>query len=131
MRNFCVIFKVIGTRHDAILVRLNQPKVAIWFSHLKNFPNCKNLKVPANYIIGSTNELQEENTCPELEMFTHPKTFQEIYMWKQHDIIYLHFDFYNGACSTSQLNRLQLIVEKLSDRDDFTTLVLMGKFCHI
>ena len=62
-------------------------------------------------------------------MFTHPTTFQEIYMWKQHEIIYLHFDFYNGACSTSQLNRLQLIIEKLSDRDDFTTLVLMGKLC--
>ena len=99
--------EVIGTRHGAILIRLNHPNIAIWFSHMKMFPNCKHLKVPANYLIKSTAELPEEKACPELPMYTHPETFQEIYMWKEDEVIYLHFDFYNGACSTTQLKRLQ------------------------
>jgi putative two-component system hydrogenase maturation factor HypX/HoxX len=118
--------EVIGTRHGAILVRLNNPNIAIWFSHMKMFPNCKHLKVPANHLIKSTAELPEEKACPELPMYTHPETFQEIYMWKEDGIIYLHFDFYNGACSTTQLKRLQAVIENLGYRSDFHTLVLMG-----
>jgi len=38
----------------------------------------------------------------------------------------LHFDFYNGACSTEQLKRLQAAVKEIGRDEDANTVVLMG-----
>ena len=45
----------------------------------------------------------------------------------------MHFDFYNGACSTEQLKRLQAAVKEIGTDDDVNTIVLMGGrtyFCN-
>jgi len=123
--NNCLPGSVIGTRNDAILVKLKEDNHAIWFSHLKEFPNCKHLKVPANYLINCNNFLDTE-ICPLLPYGEYPTTFLEIFKWKQNGFVYLHFDFYNGACSTKQLKRLQAAIKEIGRDAAVQTIVLMG-----
>ena len=45
----------------------------------------------------------------------------------------MHFDFYNGACSTEQLKQLQVAVKEIGREEDANTVVLMGGntyFCN-
>ena len=45
----------------------------------------------------------------------------------------MHFDFYNGACSTEQLKRMQAALKEIGEDDDVNTVVLMGGrtyFCN-
>ena len=89
------------------------------------FPNCKHLKLPANYLIKNTNFLDTE-ICPLLPYGEYPKTFLELFKWKQNGYIFLHFDFYNGACSTKQLNRLQAAIKEIGRDKNANVLILMG-----
>ena len=89
------------------------------------FPNCKHLKLPANYFIKNTNFLNTE-VCPLLPYGEYPKTFLELFKWKRNGYIFLHFDFYNGACSTKQLKRLQAAIKEIGRDQNANVIVLMG-----
>ena len=41
-------------------------------------------------------------------------------------IAYVHSDFYNGAASTSQCERLTAAIQEAGRRDDVSTILLMG-----
>ena len=81
--------------------------------------------MPANYLIKSQNFLDTE-ICPMLHYGEFPNTHFEIFKWKQNGIVFLHFDFYNGACSTSQLKRLQAAIKEIGRDKEVNTIVLMG-----
>ena len=81
--------------------------------------------MPANYLIKSRNHLDTE-ICPLLPYGDFPKTQLEIFKWKKNGIVFLHFDFYNGACSTMQLKRLQAAIKEIGRDKEVNTIVLMG-----
>ena len=81
--------------------------------------------MPANYLIKNENFLDLE-ICPLLPFGKYPETFLEIFKWKQNGNVYLHFNFYNGACSTEQLKRLQKAIEEIGRDDTVSVIVLMG-----
>ena len=81
--------------------------------------------MPANYLIKSRQFLDKE-ICPLLRYGEFPQTHLEIFKWKQNGIVFLHFDFYNGACSTSQLKRLQAAIKEIGRDKEVNTMVLMG-----
>ena len=52
----------------------------------------------------------------EIPFGTYPSSFQEIFYWRWHTVVFLWFDFYNGAMTTHQCNRLSGVLKEL-ERD--------------
>ncbi len=93
---------------------------AIWISHLKEE---ERFKLPSTYVLKNRIEgIQEHRISLFLE--EDRDTFHEIYIRKDEDIIYLYFDFYNGAMNSQQAIRLKYAVEYL--KQECKVLVLMG-----
>jgi putative two-component system protein, hydrogenase maturation factor HypX/HoxX len=81
---------------------------AIWISHLKPKVDGKGggIKLPAAMALGVRAERLPHSALP-ANTKTHHRTFREIRYDEQDSVGYLSFDFYNGAMSTSQCNRLR------------------------
>ncbi len=95
--------QIIARRDNAICIATKNN--AIWITQLK--PAVENgIKVPAVMALG-----EQALNIPEhpISPFENPgyQTWREIRFEKEGDIGYLHFDFYNGAMSTDQCNRLR------------------------
>ncbi|HEY9609904.1 hydrogenase maturation protein [Allocoleopsis sp.] len=81
---------------------------AVWISHLKQKKRGEQsfFKLPAAMVLSEslkdipelTRSLKLSSTC---------KTYKEIWYEEKNDVGYLHFDFYNGAMSADQCNRLK------------------------
>lgn len=99
---------------------------AVWISHIKKKSVGQNIsfKLPATQVLGSTIETITETP---LTAFTrYPgRTFQEIRYEEVEQIGYLYFDFYNGAMSTEQCQRLTKAYLKACQKPT-KVLVLMG-----
>jgi putative two-component system hydrogenase maturation factor HypX/HoxX len=95
--------EVLAQRNGAICIATKNN--AVWITHLKRATE-NAIKVPATLALG---ELAGNIPVSELSPFEHPgyRTWREIRFEKDGDIGYLHFDFYNGAMSTDQCNRLR------------------------
>ncbi|RLA63819.1 MAG: hydrogenase maturation protein [Epsilonproteobacteria bacterium] len=100
--------EILATRNGAIC--LGTTDAAIWITHLKKKGKLT-LKLPATDVI----PLTKESTS----------TYQEIYYEQVQDVGYLYFNFYNGAMSTDQCQRL-LEVYKKALTYPTKVLVLMG-----
>lgn len=93
---------------------------AIWASHLKEEGK---FKLPATYVLkNKIKGIKEERIS--LIHQDDKNTFHEIYIEKKDDIVYLYFDFYNGAMNSEQAIRLKYAVEYL--KEECKVLVLMG-----
>ena len=99
---------------------------AVWITHLKkkSTENQTFLKLPATLV------LQEQlHRLPALPLAAHSvaegKTYREIWYEEQHDVGYLHFDFYNGAMSSEQCMRLREALLYAKQRPT-RVIVLMG-----
>jgi putative two-component system protein, hydrogenase maturation factor HypX/HoxX len=81
---------------------------AIWISHLKPKVDGKGggIKLPAAMALGVRAERLPHSALP-ANTKTHHRTFREIRYDEQDGVGYLSLDFYNGAMSTSQCNRLR------------------------
>jgi putative two-component system protein, hydrogenase maturation factor HypX/HoxX len=128
--------EIVGQRHGAILRVASNGLV--WISHLKRktvkfvpfyqrilkAEKQHSFKLPAAMVLG-----QALNNVPELPIdilyMGKEKTFKEIWYEESNQVGYLHFDFHNGAMSTSQCRRL-LEAYRTALARPTRVLVLMG-----
>ena len=81
---------------------------AVWISHLKKKKRGEQsfFKLPAAMVLG-----EDLKDIPELpwprKLSSTCKTYKEIWYEEKNYVGYLHFDFYNGAMSADQCNRLK------------------------
>ena len=95
--------QIIAQRNHAICI--GTADAAIWITHLKSFKkDC--IKLPA---IIALDGLAEETPISEMSSFekVSGETWRDIHFEQENDIGYLHFNFYNGAMSADQCNRLR------------------------
>jgi len=111
---------ILAQRNNAVCIATKNN--AIWLSHLKSLEP-KSVKLPA--IIALSN-LANDIPVSKLSPFdiSEGKTWQEIRFEQDDEIGYLHFDFYNGAMSTDQCNRLRAAI--IESKKRVKLLVLMG-----
>eukprot|EP00743_Colponemidia_sp_Colp-15_P001757 GILK01001918.1.p1 GENE.GILK01001918.1~~GILK01001918.1.p1 ORF type:complete len:957 (-),score=216.57 GILK01001918.1:325-3051(-) len=120
---------ILGYRHGAILLKTG--KGAVWISHLKKKTGPVTYKVPATLAIPQP-LLRTLNRLPEPSLVvpygTRPRTFQEIWVTERNGVCYLHFEFYNGAMSTSQCRRLEAVVKEVGQNPRYKAIALMGGY---
>ena len=112
------IKEIIAKRDGAICIGTKD--AAVWISHLKE---PQRFKLPASYVLKERLKGIKERRLP-LIFDQSYKTFYEIYTKKSGDIIYLYFNFHNGAMSSEQCIRLKYAIEYLKEK--CRVLVLMG-----
>ena len=110
--------EVIAQRNKAICIAA--AKDSVWITHLKS-TNEKAIKLPAIDVL-KTDEIQINNISP-FDDINHT-TWQEIRFELENNIGYIHLDFYNGAMSTDQCNRLRETIIEAKKRTKL--IVLMG-----
>jgi putative two-component system hydrogenase maturation factor HypX/HoxX len=115
--------EIIARRHGAICRATRDG--AVWIGHLKKIlPQEKTFKLPATVVLnGALASLPEIPLT--LDVQHDRKTYREIWYEEKGGAGYLHFDFYNGAMSTEQCQRL-LEAYKQARQRSTRVLVLMG-----
>lgn len=99
---------------------------AIWITHLKRKSTDHSItfKVPATLILADKLSNIAESPLAFDEEYE-GRTYREIWYKEKNKVGYLHFDFYNGAMSTEQCNRLRSAYLACLKRDT-KVIVLMG-----
>ena len=99
---------------------------AVWISHLKKKKrgNQTFFKLPAALVLGKHLKNVPESPLP-LEVPANRRTYKEIWYEEKNNVGYLHFDFYNGAMTTDQCNRLRDAFLNACTRQT-KVIVLMG-----
>ena len=92
---------------------------AVWIGHLRDANSDHKFKLPATQVL--KHHLDEIEQIP----VDAPSGYQEISYQKIGDIGHLHFEFYNGAMSTKQCERL-LKAYHHAQRQDTKVIVLHG-----
>ncbi|WBW95039.1 hydrogenase maturation protein [Oceanirhabdus sp. W0125-5] len=114
--------EIIGERNGALCRATGDG--AVWITHLKKKSqgNHKYFKLPAAQVLGD-----KVNNIPHLpiEADVKGRTFRDIWYEENNKVGYLHFNFYNGAMSTTQCIRLRDAFIKARERDT-NVIVLMG-----
>jgi len=116
--------EIIATRDGAICRATGDG--AIWITHLKyKDPDGKpTFKLPATQVLGE--RLAHVPDVPlALDQAYDGQTYREIWYEERQAVGYLHFDFYNGAMSTEQCQRLRAAFLFACQRPT-KVLVLMG-----
>jgi putative two-component system hydrogenase maturation factor HypX/HoxX len=115
--------EIIARRHGAICRATRDG--AVWIGHLKRIiPGEKTFKLPATVVLnGTLTDVPEAPLSPDVSR--ERKTYQEIRYEEKAGVGYLHFDFYNGAMSTEQCQRL-LEAYKQARQRPTKVIVLMG-----
>ena len=115
---------VIARRHGAILRATRDG--AVWITHLKPVPgpNERTFKLPAATVLG-----ERLADVPESQVGDFPgglsNTWREIWYEEEGEVGFLHFDFYNGAMSSAQCERLRDAFHDATQRPT-RLIVLMG-----
>jgi putative two-component system hydrogenase maturation factor HypX/HoxX len=94
---------IIAHRHGAVCI--GTVDGAVWISHLKTRlaeSRYEGIKLPATYVLR-----HQMRGVPRLETPTGAGSFREIRYAEMGAVGYLSFDFYNGAMSTDQCQRLR------------------------
>ena len=116
--------KIIATRHGAICRATGDG--AVWITHLKQKgPDGEpSFKLPATSVLGE--RLTHVPEIPvALDFLSHGRTYREIWYEESQGVGYLHFDFYDGAMSTDQCQRLREAFLRIRRRPT-KVIVLMG-----
>ncbi|CAM9684180.1 unnamed protein product [Ascophyllum nodosum] len=124
----------VGCRNGAVLFKCADGK-GIWISHMKQGNSAKGcddkppLKLPADLVLPE----QIVKTLPEISSPSlyvpfgeRPSTFQEVWVSVDSNIAHVHSDFYNGASSTAQCERLTKAIREVGQRTDVKAVLLMG-----
>lgn len=93
---------------------------AVWISHLKEI---NKFKLPSTYVLKDKLKGIKEERIP-LIFDKSYNTFYELSIDTKDNVVYLSFNFHNGAMDVSQCIRLKYAVEYL--KDEYNTIVLMG-----
>jgi putative two-component system protein, hydrogenase maturation factor HypX/HoxX len=116
--------EIIATRNGAICRATGDG--AVWITHLKQkgTDGEPSFKLPATQVLGD-----RLTHVPEIPVATdHPydgRTYRDIWYEERQAVGYLHFEFYNGAMSTDQCQRLREAYFHVRQRPT-KVLVLMG-----
>ncbi|HET9702212.1 MAG TPA: hydrogenase maturation protein, partial [Burkholderiales bacterium] len=114
--------EVIGRRDGAILRATVDG--AVWITHLKPAGDAPAFKLPACMVLG-----ERVSDVPEMRLApSQPAagdTWREIWYEEEGSVGYLHFEFHNGAMSTSQCLRLRDAYLEATRRP-VKVIVLMG-----
>jgi putative two-component system hydrogenase maturation factor HypX/HoxX len=98
---------------------------AVWITHLKEkVSDEKTFKLPASLVLGDMLKSVPESSAP-LYLPGTRKTYSEIRYEERNRVGYLYFEFYNGAMSTDQCNRLRDAYLYARNRDT-RVIALMG-----
>ncbi len=100
---------------------------AVWITHLKKRKDSTGsyFKLPATQVLrGELNDVPESKV--ELLHSHSPETYREIWYREENGVSYLHFDFYNGAMSTDQCERLTKAFNEIREHSESKVVVLMG-----
>jgi putative two-component system hydrogenase maturation factor HypX/HoxX len=117
--------KILGRRHGAICRAAIDG--AVWITHLKRQGVKKDghFKLPAEMILRG--KLDDVPYIPIKTLYTSSiETFKEIWYREENQVSYLYFEFYNGAMSTEQCQRLTSAFIEASSRPNIKVIVLMG-----
>jgi putative two-component system hydrogenase maturation factor HypX/HoxX len=122
--------EIVAQRHGAVCRATVDG--AVWISHLKqrNTPERTYIKLPA---VTALVRAGVPVDAPEIPVRTHvpfdaptADTFREIVYREADGVGYLYFDFYNGAMSTEQAQRLRAVYGYARSRRTTRVIVLMG-----
>ncbi|RMX58263.1 hypothetical protein pdam_00000240 [Pocillopora damicornis] len=112
--------EILGQRHGSVLIKCGRG--ALWVSHLKK----NKLKLPATMWL-KTGAPTVADSFPSIPYGSYPNTAQDIWTSMTPDgVCFVHFEFYNGAMSTSQCQRLVSVLQKVEENDFCKVMVLMG-----
>jgi len=114
--------EIMGKRNDAVCVATQNSSV--WIQCLQKKEE-NSIKLPAALAIGNKEKDMPELSLNIFEDFNKLKTFSEIKYEEDNGVGYLHFNFYNGAMSTSQCKRLHDAFIEAKKRNT-KVIVLMG-----
>ncbi len=112
---------ILGQRHGAICRATGDG--AIWIERVRPAEPAT-LKLPAARVLGAGDRRLPELSLPPDDS-SGGRTWRDIRYQERDHVGYLHFDFYNGAMSTSQCRRLQLAYRVARERPT-KVIVLMG-----
>jgi putative two-component system hydrogenase maturation factor HypX/HoxX len=112
---------LLGWRHGAMCRATGDG--AIWIERLKRVEPAS-LKLPAEKVLGWRHEDLPVLDVPQDEDGA-GRTWRDIRYREKGDVGYLHFDFYNGAMSTTQCRRLRQAYQSARRRPT-KAIVLMG-----
>ena len=115
---------LIARRHGAILRATRDG--AVWITHLKPVagPDQRTFKLPATMVLGA--RIDDVPEAPVDDSASgDPGTWREIWYEEEGAVGYLHFDFYNGAMSSTQCERLRRAFDQAAQRPT-RVIVLMG-----
>jgi len=116
--------EIVATRDGAICRATGDG--AVWITHLKQKGNGEQVhcKLPATHVLGDL--LAAVPDAPlALDQACGGQTYREIWYEERQAVGYLHFDFYNGAMSTEQCQRLREAFLRIRKRPT-KVIVLMG-----
>lgn len=120
--------EIIARRADAICRATVDG--AVWITHLKRRDSAteRYFKLPAAHALALAGiELDAPETAvPIAGCSGEEDTYREITYAEQASVAYLHFDFYNGAMSTKQCQRLRDAYAYARSRRDTRVIVLTG-----
>ena len=114
--------EIVAQRHGAICRATVDG--AVWISHLKRPGHFKLPATQALALAGHRVDVAESPTALHAPPFAR-RTFREIAYEEHRGVGYLHFDFYNGAMSTEQCQRL-LDAYRFARSRATSVIVLMG-----
>ena len=115
--------EIIAQRHGAILRATRDG--AAWIGHLKkHIPGEKTFKLPAAVALGERLRHVPESSMP-AEFQPDRRTYRDVFYTEKNGVGYLHFEFYNGAMSTEQCQRLHAFYREARRRPT-RVIVLMG-----
>lgn len=115
--------KIIARRHGAVCRATRDG--AVWVGHLKkNIPGEKSFKLPATLALQDRLHEVPEVPIP-LDATQARRTYRDIWYEEKNWVGYLHFNFYNGAMSTEQCQRLRAAYLQACQRPT-RVIVLMG-----
>ncbi len=128
--------RVLGGRPGEIIAQRNGAICratvdgGVWITHLKraDTPTERNLKLPATRALELAGvELEAPEISVALDgRWRVDQTYREIVYQQLGGVGYLYFDFYNGAMSTEQCERLREAYLYARSRPDTKVIVLMG-----
>ncbi len=116
--------EIIATRNGAICRATGDG--AVWITHLKQKGTDGEayFKLPATQVLGD--RLTHVSEIPvAMDLFYHGRTYREIWYEERQEVGHLHFEFYNGAMSTDQCQRLREAFVRIRRRPT-KVIVLMG-----
>ena len=117
--------KFLAQRHGAVCRAATDG--AVWITHMKRKGSKEDgfFKLPSTQALGIQGNDLPISLIDNLHAGS-ADTFKEIWFREENEVAYLYFEFYNGAMSTDQCERLTAAYKEAAARPGIKVIVLMG-----